>query len=206
MSTSTAHLLGLGGYFLVKSVSYNINGSKDPTSDFEFNCEAKFIGTDGDQLVKKDEKTIREIIAAETDEKCITAHDNAVQQNQIASAAYNSNASEDEQVTNDFTEINPSATTPAATTTPPAAESEPTPVPVVEPTVTPYVIQKSFSNFGNKGDEVIEINFKGPKGTTLGARWTKDLNSGKYVFGGYTVGGIEDAKVIKVDGVPTEAD
>ena len=208
-STSPAHLLGLGGYFLVKSVSYNINGSKDLTEDFEFNCEAKFVGTDGDQLIEKDKKTVREIIEDEVDKKCITAHDNAVKANQVVTAAYNSKAAAGEQATSDFTEINPTtptggtptpATTPAATTPAPAAA----PVPQTPPAATPYTISKNLAGAGVSQDEndFINVNFQGPSGVILGARWKVNPDSGDILFDSYVSGGIKGAEVRVVPGKP----
>ena len=224
-STSIAHLLGLGGYFLIKSVSYVINGSKPASSDFEFNCEAKFVGTDGDQLVQKDEKTVREIIEGETDDKCVIAHDNAVKQNQAAVATANTNASADDQVTSDFTEIN-STTPTAATAATAAGTTGATPVatnpgvmlsgvvvPPLAPGVAvvtqfplmPYTISKSLNGAGvNPKNDVIEVNFKGADGTRLGAKWTIDPNSSDIVFDSYIAGGITGAKDLDVPGVPVE--
>jgi len=94
-SSSLAHKLGYGGYFIIKSISYELlKGSSG--GKWQINCEAKFIGTDGDQRVEQSDDDIRTIITGDKAD-CIDVYDEAVRFNQTAVDAYNNDAGEDEQ-------------------------------------------------------------------------------------------------------------
>jgi hypothetical protein len=86
-----AYLLGFGGYYIIKSVSYNLSSNE---SLWTIKVDCKFIGTDFDSPVKRD-PVIKSI---ETDKQaCIDVYNDAVAQNEALVQL------EDPDATTDFT-------------------------------------------------------------------------------------------------------
>ena len=107
-----AHYLGIGGYFIIKSVTYNLGISQ---KKFGVKVECKFLGTDADSIVKKPKDEIRDIIASDNKD-CLDAYNEAVRINQATIKSYNENrTSEEEEKQQQFTEIAPNPS--SATTT-----------------------------------------------------------------------------------------
>ena len=103
---TSAHVLGIGGYFIITRVDYEIQTSKQKgqySNLFTFNCEAKFLATEADEMVKPpDEKEILEVIRSEKNETCRTTYDEAVRINQAAVDRYNSNVDDDDRIDQQF--------------------------------------------------------------------------------------------------------
>ena len=71
-----AYLLGFGGYYIIKSVSYNLSSNE---SLWTIKVDCKFIGTDFDSPVKRDPV----IQSIETDKQdCINVYNDAVAENE----------------------------------------------------------------------------------------------------------------------------
>lgn len=166
-STSLAHTLGYGGYFLIKSVNYDLlKGSSG--GKWQITCEAKFIGTDGDQRVKQEDRDIRSIIQSDK-EDCIKVYDFAVQENQTAVGEYNTN-NEDNQITQDFSTIG-GGERPPDVTDPPPNESE----------VTDEDLYPQSSNV----DDVTKVDQSGDNGkvaVVVDVNFIKGLDQAKESF------------------------
>lgn len=102
--TTTAHILGIGGYFIIKSVSYNL-GNSDRKFSIDVSC--KFLGTEADKTVKRNAKDITTIIS-EDNAQCIESYNEAVKINQAAIREFNANKSEEqEERSSDFVTVAP---------------------------------------------------------------------------------------------------
>ncbi len=100
LKNTNAHTLGMGGYFIIKSVSYELQTSTNGNASerFVFNCEAKFLSTEADDIIKSDEKEIIDIIKSDKSNECRVAYDEAVKQNIIAVNEYNENVPDEEKI------------------------------------------------------------------------------------------------------------
>ena len=105
---TNAHTLGMGGYFIIKSVSYELqtatNGSASPR--FVFNCDAKFLSTEADEMINSDKKEIIDIIKSDKSNQCRVSYDEAVKQNIIAVNEYNEGLPDEEKIEQQWEEEN----------------------------------------------------------------------------------------------------
>lgn len=100
--TTTAHILGIGGYFIIKSVTYNL-GNSDRKFSIDVSC--KFLGTEADKTVKSNKKDIT-VIISEDKAECVEAYNEAVKINQAAILEFNDNKSENqEERSSDFVTV-----------------------------------------------------------------------------------------------------
>ena len=95
-----AHTLGMGGYFIIKSVSYELQTSTNgnPSERFIFNCDAKFLSTEADEMLDTDERKIIDVIKTDQNNQCRVSYDEAVKQNIIAVNEYNRDLPDEEKI------------------------------------------------------------------------------------------------------------
>ena len=99
--TTTAHILGIGGYFIIKSVTYNL-GNSDRKYSIDVSC--KFLGTEADRTVKRTKDIT--VIISEDKAECVEAYNEAVKINQAAILEFNNNKSdEQEERSSDFVTV-----------------------------------------------------------------------------------------------------
>jgi len=99
--TTPAHIMGMGGYFIIKSVSYSLGNSD---RKFSIDVDCMFLGTEADVTVKRN-TDVKDIISTDKAE-CLTAYNEAVKINQAAITGYNDNrSSEQEEKKSEFSEI-----------------------------------------------------------------------------------------------------
>lgn len=155
-----AHYLGIGGYFIIKSVSYNIGVS---SKKYAIKVECKFLGTEADTIVKQSNQQVRDIVAS--DQKvCLDAYNNAVKINQSTIQFFNDNKDSDEQEKeSQFSQISPQAPNSTQSGNPAVTQ-----VPQTTPqTVTAPDLSVWKSNVGRiivAGNE--ETLYEGLKGTS----------------------------------------
>ena len=146
-----AHLLGLGGYFVILSTEYKLG---EEPAEFEITYNTKFLGTDADPDPSSNST---EVLDATTQAACNKAFD-------VIATRYNSLADSDDEVIAYRSTTQPSP--PANNTNPPPAQ----PVPAVTVTYADQVAEIIKLFTGVAGLPMT-------KKTSIDSAYTKDIKS-----------------------------